>query len=84
MATVEIYLATWCPYCRRAKQLLDDKKIEYTLIDVDEKPHAREEMQSRGAGSTIPQIFIDNKPVGGCDSLYALDASGELDKLLNT
>lgn len=84
MATVEIYYAPWCPYCRRAKQLLDEKKVNYTLIDVDEEPAERETMQKRGAKHTIPQIFINDKSIGGCDELYALDANGELDKLLNS
>ncbi len=82
MTKVEIYFAPWCPYCRRAKQLLDEKQINYTLINVDEEPSQRDTMQTRGAGSTIPQIFINDKPIGGCDALYALEASGDLDKLL--
>ena len=84
MAVIELYYATWCPYCRRAKQLLDEKQVNYTLIDVDAEPNEREVMQTRGEGHTIPQIFINNKPIGGCDALYALDAAGELDPLLNT
>ncbi len=84
MAKVEIYFAAWCPYCRRAKQLLDDKEVNYTLIDVDEEPGERDIMQQRGGGQTIPQIFINDKPIGGSDALHALDAAGELDKLLNT
>jgi glutaredoxin 3 len=83
MANVELYFAPWCPYCRRAKQLLDDKKVNYTLIDVDADPSERDVMQQRGAGKTIPQIFINDKSIGGCDDLYALDAAGELDQLLN-
>lgn len=84
MANVELYFAPWCPYCRRAKQLLDEKQVNYTLIDVDAEPSERETMQKRGAGKTIPQIFIDDKPIGGCDDLYALEAEGKLDLLLNT
>ncbi|HLF66970.1 MAG TPA: glutaredoxin 3 [Gammaproteobacteria bacterium] len=83
MASVEIYFAPWCPYCRRAKQLLDDKQINYTLIDVDTDPNERVVMQQRGGGKTIPQIFIDNVSIGGCDELYALDANGKLDQLLS-
>ncbi len=84
MAKVELYFAPWCPYCRRAKQLLDEKQVNYTLIDVDAKPSERDNMQQRGAGHTIPQIFINDKSIGGCDDLYALEAKGELEKLLNT
>lgn len=84
MAKVELYYAPWCPYCRRAKQLLDEKKINYTLIDVDADPNERDVMQQRGGGHTIPQIFINDKSIGGCDALYALDAAGELEKLLHT
>ncbi len=83
MANVEIYFAPWCPYSRRAKQLLDDKQINYTLIDVDTDPSERDVMQQRGAGKSIPQIFIDNVPIGGCDDIYALEASGKLEKLLS-
>lgn len=83
MAKVEIYFASWCPYCRRAKQLLDEKSVNYTLFDVDAEPSERDNMQKRGGGATIPQIFIDDKSIGGCDDLYALEAKGTLDKLLN-
>ncbi|MGA2654796.1 MAG: glutaredoxin 3 [Gammaproteobacteria bacterium] len=83
MVKVEIYFAPWCPYCRRAKQLLDEKGVNYTLYDVDAEPAERDNMQKRGAGHTIPQIFIDDKPIGGCDDLYALEAKGTLDNLLN-
>lgn len=84
MTKVEIYYASWCPYCRRAKQLLDEKQVNYTLIDVDAEPEERQVMQQRGAEHTIPQIFINDKPIGGCDAIYALEAAGELDPLLNT
>lgn len=84
MTKVELYYAPWCPFCRRAKSLLDEKKVNYTLIDVDAEPSERDVMQQRGAGHTIPQIFINDKPIGGCDDLYALEASGNLDKLLHT
>lgn len=83
MAIVEIYFASWCPYCRRAKELLDEKNVNYTVIDVDAEPNERDNMVKRGGGKTIPQIFINDKPIGGCDDLYQLEAKGELDNLLN-
>ena len=81
MAEVIIYTSAWCPYCIRAKKLLDTKKVQYTEIDVSEQS-AREHMVTLTGGTTVPQILIDNQAVGGCDELHALDRMGELDKLL--
>ncbi len=82
MAEVIIY-STWsCPYCRQAKALLDSKKINYQEIRVDEQPMRREEMIARSARRTVPQIFINGQSIGGCDDLYALEATGQLDQLL--
>ena len=82
MAAVIIYSTAWCPYCIKAKKLLDSKKVKYTEINVS-KPSARAEMSALTGGSTVPQILLDGQAVGGCDELYALDRSGKLDKLLN-
>jgi glutaredoxin 3 len=82
MTRVEMYAASWCVYCVRAQTLLDRKGVPYTYIDVDERPEARLEMRHRGGGHTIPQIFIDNVPIGGSDDLHALDRRGALDRLL--
>lgn len=82
MTKVEMYAAPWCPYCVRAKALLDAKGVDYSYVDVDETPGAREEMQARGGGRTIPQIFIAGSPIGGCDELHALERQGQLDRLL--
>jgi glutaredoxin 3 len=80
---VTIYLTDWCPYCARARSLLDKKGAHAREIDIEAEPGARAEMLSRSAGRTsVPQIFIGAEHVGGCDELYALDASGRLDKLL--
>jgi glutaredoxin 3 len=79
---VVVYLAGWCPYCQRARDLLSKKGIEFREIDVDDDPQLREEMIARSGRRTVPQIFIGEKHVGGCDDLLALDASGELDRLL--
>ena len=77
-----MYASDWCPYCARARNLLDAKGVAYTEIDVDIVPGARDEMLARGGGETVPQIFIGGRPVGGCDDLHALDAAGRLDPLL--
>jgi glutaredoxin 3 len=79
---ITIYLTGWCPYCQRAKHLLGLKKAEYSAVDVDEDPKLREEMVARSGRRTVPQIFIGEKHVGGCDDLFALDRSGELDRLI--
>lgn len=81
MATVNIYTTTYCPYCVRAKQLLDNKQVEYTNIDVSETS-ARANMSSLTGGTTVPQVVINGQAIGGCDELHALERSGELDKLL--
>lgn len=81
MATVTIYTTVYCPYCVRAKQLLDNKQVKYTEINVSEAD-ARAQMTALTNGRTVPQIVINDQPTGGCDELYALERSGELDKLL--
>ena len=83
MPPVTIYTTSWCPYCRSAKALLSKKGVAFTEIDVEAKPGARQEMTTRAGGRTsVPQIFIGEKHVGGSDDVHALDARGELDGLL--
>ena len=83
MASVEIYTKVTCPYCVRAKRLLEMKKIDYREIAVDRGGAPKEEMVQRARGrTTVPQIFIDGRHVGGCDDLFALERSGELERLL--
>jgi len=83
MPPITIYTKGWCPYCSAAKKLLDDKGATYTEIDIEKKPEARAEMIQKAMGrSTVPQIFIGEKHVGGCDDLYALDDRGQLEPLL--
>jgi glutaredoxin 3 len=83
MAKVEIYTNPWCGYCARAKNLLQSKGVDYVEIDVEAEPRRRPEMVQRAnGGRTVPQIFIDDRHVGGSDDLHALDARGELDPLL--
>ena len=85
MATVEIYTTDFCPFCVRAKNLLTKKGVAFEEIPVDGDPARRREMTERsGGGRTVPQIFIDNKSIGGSDDLAALEMAGELDKLLQT
>ena len=79
---VVMYATDWCPYCQRARALLEAKGVTFTEIDVDMVPGARAEMAQRGGGDTVPQIFIGDRAVGGCDELHALDAAGRLDPLL--
>ena len=79
---VVVYLAGWCPYCQRARSLLSKKGVPVREIDVDDDPQLREEMIARSGRRTVPQIFIGEKHVGGCDDLLALDERGELDRLL--
>ena len=83
MAEVVVYSTMFCPYCHRAKALLKAKGVAFTEIDVMMDPAKREEMtRLSGGGRTVPQIFIDGKPVGGSDELHALDRQGKLDALL--
>jgi glutaredoxin 3 len=77
-----MYTTDWCPYCARARGLLEKKGVTYTEIDVDVVPGARTEMTARGGGDTVPQIFIGGQPLGGSDELHALEAAGRLDPLL--
>ena len=79
---IVMYCTGWCPYCQRARALFAKKGLEFTEIDVDEDGKLREEMIARSGRRTVPQIFIGDEHVGGCDDLLALDGSGELDRLI--
>ncbi|MDD2875696.1 MAG: glutaredoxin 3 [Acidiphilium sp.] len=85
MPNVEIYTQPFCPYCSRALKLLRDKGVAFTEIDAPHGSAARRDatMRSNG-GTTMPQIFIDGRSIGGCDELLALDRSGQLDPLFTT
>jgi glutaredoxin 3 len=80
--TVTVYTSGWCPYCQRAKNLLSQKKVVFNEINVEDDVKIREEMIARSNRNTVPQIFIGDKHVGGCDDLIELDRSGELDRLI--
>ncbi|KTD66815.1 MULTISPECIES: glutaredoxin 3 [Legionella] len=82
MAEVIMYSTAYCPYCVRAKELLQQKHASFTEIRVDVQPELRDEMISKSGRRTVPQIFINGQHIGGCDDLYALDAQGKLDTLL--
>ncbi|MGA0532862.1 glutaredoxin 3 [Hansschlegelia sp. KR7-227] len=83
MPSVTIYARSDCPYCHMAKDLLGRKGVAYEEIDVGREPTRRAEMIERAGGrTTVPQIFIDGRHVGGCDDLYALEGAGGLDPLL--
>jgi glutaredoxin 3 len=79
---VTLYVSDWCPYCQRARGLLAQKNIVFSEINVEEQSKLREEMISRSNRRTVPQIFIGDRHVGGCDDLFELDRSGELDRLI--
>ncbi len=79
---IVVYVTGWCPYCQRVRGLLAKKGLEYTEIDVEEDGKLREEMIARSGRRTVPQIFIGDRHVGGCDDLFAFDGSGELDRLI--
>ncbi|MDF2620144.1 MAG: glutaredoxin 3 [Xanthobacteraceae bacterium] len=83
MSQIEIYTTYTCPYCHAAKDLLKRKGVGFSEINVTGDPVMRSTMSSRANGRTsVPQIFIDGRHVGGCDDLYALEEAGELDALL--
>ncbi|MBF0305967.1 MAG: glutaredoxin 3 [Alphaproteobacteria bacterium] len=83
MSKVEIYATQTCPYCHRAKRLLERKGVAFVEIDVGGRSDLRDEMTRRADGRTsVPQIFIDGQHVGGCDDLHDLDARGKLDPML--
>lgn len=82
MTKVIVYATGTCPYCRQAEDLLIRKGVHFETIRVDHDPELRAEMMRITGRRTVPQIIIDEKPIGGCDDLYALEKSGELDILL--
>ena len=82
-ANVEIYTWDHCPYCQRAVQLFDNKAVKYARYRIDGDEAAREKMAERANGKrTVPQVFINDKHIGGCDDTCTLDEKGELDKLI--
>ncbi|MGH1403464.1 MAG: glutaredoxin 3 [Alphaproteobacteria bacterium] len=84
MAKIEIYTWTTCPYCLRAKSLLDSKGVEYTEHNITGDDAARTKMIARTGGpKSVPQVFVNDIHYGGCDDIHALDKKGKLDGILN-
>ena len=79
---VTMYTTSWCPYCSRARALLARKGVQFEDIDIEAAPEKRTEMQNRSGRRSVPQIFIGDQHVGGCDDLHALEQAGKLDSLL--
>lgn len=83
MQKVELYTKGYCPYCHRAKALLTEKGVAFTEFEIDKDPTLRDPMIARANGrTTVPQIFIGDTHVGGCDDLFALEAQDKLEALL--
>ncbi|MEQ3708458.1 MAG: glutaredoxin 3 [Tateyamaria sp.] len=83
MKSVEIYTSPLCGFCHAAKRLLNEKGVEFAEVDVLKQPERKPEMiQRANGGRTVPQIFVGDTHVGGCDDLYALERAGKLDGLL--
>lgn len=82
MKKIVIYSKDPCPYCVKAKMLLERKKVAFTEIKITSDALREEMIQKSGGRMTVPQIFIGDQHVGGCDDLYALDAAGKLDEML--
>jgi len=82
MKKIEIYTKSYCPYCQRAKELLKIKGVEFIEYDVTANPEKEAEMHQRSGRRTVPEIFIGEYLIGGCDDLFNLDETGQLDALL--
>ena len=83
MAKIELYTKDYCPYCKHALALFASKGVEGSNIEIQAEPDQRDVMIERAGGrTTVPQIFINDQYIGGCDDLFALDAQGKLDPLL--
>lgn len=82
MPDIVMYASEFCPYCRRARALLNSKGATYAVLDVNRDPRLWREIAERTGRDTVPQIFIGDRYIGGCDDLFALDQKGGLDPLL--
>ncbi len=81
-ADITVYYAPFCPYCGWAKQLLESKNVAFSMINVNDSPDIRQEMEQRSGRTSVPQIFIGEIHVGGYDDMAAMDDRGELDSLI--
>ncbi len=84
MSSVIIYTTRFCPFCIRAKQLLNAKQVDFQEISVDGNAGLRADMAKKAGRTSVPQIWINDQHIGGCDDLFALESSGSLDALLST
>jgi len=82
MQEIHIYIRNYCAYCRRAKELLNIKGVPFIEYDITDDPALETAMRQRSGLTTVPQIFIGDRHIGGCDDLFALDEKGMLDPLL--
>ena len=82
MSKVEIYTKNYCPYCTRAMELLRIKGVQFVEYDVTSNPALEQEMRGRSGRQTVPEIFVDDRLIGGCSELFELDETGRLDPLL--
>ncbi len=82
MQNVVIYSKSWCPFCVQAKRLLQSKKVDFTEIDVEREPAKMQEMMKNSGRRTVPQIWVGDTHVGGCDDLFAAEQTGKLDQLI--
>lgn len=82
MTRIQLYTTKWCPFCVRAKMLLDSRGLPYEEIFLDDEPRFRERLRELTGGTTVPQILIDGEPVGGYNELYRLERSGDLEERL--
>ena len=83
MSSVLIYTTQFCSFCYRAKDLLEQKRIDFEEIAIGQSIALKQEMIQLSGNYTVPQVFIDGTPIGGCNELYMLDYNGDLDKMLN-
>lgn len=81
-ADVTIYTTGWCPFCHRAKALLSRKGVSFSEVDVDDRSDLRSWLRSASGQSTVPQVFVNNRAIGGFTDMAELDSEGELDRLL--
>ena len=81
-AEVKLYTTPWCPYCVRAKGLLKRKNVPFEDFNVASDPQLRRQIVERTGKTSVPQIFINDQPIGGCDELHTLEAIGQLDQML--
>ena len=82
MAKVVVYVKDYCPYCTKAKNLLRKKGVEFEEIDISDNDELQDYVREQSGQRTVPQIFINDKSIGGCDDMYALNSAGNLDPLL--